>query len=144
MHIVDRDELHYTFQARSGSATTCFEKPLRVTLKKDDWLCEPVLWVKWFHLGAAGARSECKVVSVEAQPFADAVALDAPTMNLVCKYAGKYVKWLQGLDSDLSDVSKKDDMWEETRGFVADADPRKSFGKLSKMRAAPSFWGSRR
>merc|ERR1712032_586535 len=77
---------------------------------EDDWLCEPVLWTSWFHMGSARASSIVDLVSIEAQSFVEIIQTDMPMMHLACKYATNFVGYLNRTPRrDLSDVSKHDE-----------------------------------
>lgn len=73
----------------------------------DDWLCEPILWVPWGHVGAAHALMSSELVSVTSATFIEVMKLDVPTMSFLVSYAQKFAEHLSIIPkSELSDVSK--------------------------------------
>lgn len=71
-------------------------------------LSEPALWSpRWEHLGEVKAQSECDMIAILPQKFADIVTSNPGLLINVRNYAQHYVEWLSLLDVDaLSDVEE--------------------------------------
>jgi len=75
---------------------------------KDDWLCEPILWVRWMHLGVAKAMMPTDMVCVRSDSFIDGVKMDSQTSSLVRRYAQRYAEHLCNIArGKLTDMSKR-------------------------------------
>mmetsp|Transcript_45755 Transcript_45755/g.106238 ORF Transcript_45755/g.106238 Transcript_45755/m.106238 type:complete len:920 (+) Transcript_45755:58-2817(+) len=62
-----------------------------VVIEKGDWICEPALWLDWFHTGYAAAPKSCNLLSIHVKDFTQ-VALEDPQMLVGCRnYARSYV-----------------------------------------------------
>jgi len=80
------------------------EEVLRVG--RDDWICEPSIWVSWACRGNLVAESDTQLINVESKTFIETMQGDAHLMPLMTCYAEVYANWLNNLPSrDLSDVS---------------------------------------
>jgi len=91
--------------------------------KGEDWIAEPVLWTpSWVHQGMLIATTECDLLLVSADKFAEVIRLSPPVHSLVSCYATSFMKWLseQALkdSSSLSDICQGEDVSDTLRGFI--------------------------
>jgi hypothetical protein len=138
MHLVMSGELRYLKTVEFGSNEG-------QDVMKDDWLCEAVLWTPWSHVGVARAVVPTELVSVKSYGFLEVVCNDAQTMNIVCRYAERYVRELSRTGRGLlSDVSTSKETRDHARKLLdedyEDKDPDSP--RSPKMRKSP-FGSSR-
>jgi len=100
MHLVVSGELRYV---KSSDISIDGTETPEV---KDDWLCEPVLWTSWSHMGQARAVATSELVSIQAPPFIDVIRMDQQIQTIIARYARKYVMHLGTIGRGrLSDVT---------------------------------------
>ncbi|CAJ1355620.1 unnamed protein product [Effrenium voratum] len=75
------------FFAMSGTLTYTLENAEPIPLQAPAHFSEMVLWAPWSHCGTMRARSDCKILLVDAQEFHNVVASSKNCQLEVCKYA---------------------------------------------------------
>jgi len=72
------------------------------------WISEASLWTRWSHRGSLVARSECRLMAIDALRLLDSV-MSFPTMHANV-YADKYLEWLNKMSESklLSDIGEGD------------------------------------
>jgi hypothetical protein len=88
--------------------------------KGEDWIAEPVLWTKsWVHRGQLSAIEEGDNMTLDTKSFSDNVKLNPQAHLFTSLYAQNFLVWLNSQDdSDLSDISQGEEMFDECRGFI--------------------------
>merc|ERR1712012_810793 len=78
----------------------------RFTVGIGEWACEVALWVQWNCVGALFAKTECRLLSVEANRFADVIRMfQPPTWALLRRYAKAFMQMLLSVEEeDLTDL----------------------------------------
>jgi len=79
-----------------GAFTYQQDRQAPARLKRGDWACEPTLWTRWIHCGTLRAVSDCTLMSLDAERFAE-IASPFPS-NHASTYAEAFVESLN--DSD--------------------------------------------
>lgn len=70
-----------------------------------EWVCEPVLWTSWAHLGDLFALTECQIVAVDATGFANSVRTNLLLWQYMQLYADSFMKRLNSTDyEELTDL----------------------------------------
>merc|ERR1739845_236398 len=78
-----------------------------VPVKRDDWLCEPTIWVLWSCRGAAQALRETNMIAIDSAHFVDAIGKDSNLLVFMQSYAAAYLSYLNDLElDDLTDASR--------------------------------------
>merc|ERR1712125_113977 len=63
-------------------------------VKKNNWVSESVLWTTWEHLGEFWAKTDGRVLSLNAEHFIDTLKLHSVAMTEGAIYARDFVKEL--------------------------------------------------
>eukprot|EP00747_Dinoflagellata_sp_TGD_P217756 gnl/TRDRNA2_/TRDRNA2_90114_c2_seq1.p1 gnl/TRDRNA2_/TRDRNA2_90114_c2~~gnl/TRDRNA2_/TRDRNA2_90114_c2_seq1.p1 ORF type:complete len:521 (+),score=82.44 gnl/TRDRNA2_/TRDRNA2_90114_c2_seq1:198-1565(+) len=99
---------HMYFVVTGELSYKCYSQPgeSKVTLKAHDWLVEAALWVAWRHRGQARALTDCQIIWVDVNIFADVICKNDAWAPMVVDYARAYIAYLNELEiEDLSDVT---------------------------------------
>mmetsp|Transcript_70575 Transcript_70575/g.204536 ORF Transcript_70575/g.204536 Transcript_70575/m.204536 type:complete len:1547 (-) Transcript_70575:129-4769(-) len=59
-------------------------------LSKGNWLCEPVLWLRWVHVGSAVAKMQSELVILQAEKFQQTMQDSLPQAR---RYARRYLNY---------------------------------------------------
>jgi len=72
---------------------------------KGQWFCEPILWVRWKHVGMLAASTHTELYGLNSQAFIDHSRNSHPDFQEVCVYARYWLKkvWESGVP--VTDVS---------------------------------------
>merc|ERR1712039_1093225 len=74
---------------------------LMFTVGVGEWACEVALWVQWNCIGALFAKTECRLLSVEANRFADVIkSFQPPTWRLLQRYAKAFLQMLLHVEEE--------------------------------------------
>merc|ERR1712032_1586186 len=88
-------------------------------------VCESALWTVWVNVGAAEAKTECKVVALEVVQFAEVMKKDGHAWQMISDYASAFVAWLNDCNrEDLIDFAKADEIKDKLEEFVAATIPK--------------------
>lgn len=77
-----------------------------VVVLEGQWVSEPILWTSWQHVGDLHSSTECQVITINAELFANSFELQGAMRSFVQAYALRYVKHMNqaGLDA-LTDLT---------------------------------------
>jgi hypothetical protein len=90
--------------------------------RREDWACEACLWTEWYALGELSAKTECKLVSIDANAFRQVIEKEFRVWTVVSAYARCYVTFLCNVPRrGLTDVWKAEDKWHVCNGFVKES-----------------------
>lgn len=69
------------------------------------WVCEPVLWTPWIHLGDLEAMQDSQVIQIDSSKFGETVASARKLLLAMRRYAEGFLAHLNEVDKeDLSDL----------------------------------------
>jgi len=97
-----------------------------------EWICEAALWTVWFFRGDLSAKGDCQLLAVDG----DALQEIAKThqKEALRKYAVEYVRELNRIGNDITDLGKSIDSSELIRRAYG-----VSRGRDSKHQSTPFF-----
>jgi len=96
--------LKYTF-GQSEDDEPKFE--LSEELSRGQWVCEPVLWTPWVHLGDLHACRESQLMLIDSAKFGAAVSRQCRFWFRTRNYAKRFIAHLNEVDKDkLTDLSQ--------------------------------------
>jgi hypothetical protein len=111
-------------------------------LKERDWVGEASLWTEWHTLGRLQAISECKMICIDAEPFAAVMHGDLSVWQLCSHYATKYVEWLCDTPfGKLTDVSIAKEMAPLVINFIGQNPTGSRFSTNTLIRGASNHLG---
>mmetsp|Transcript_14422 Transcript_14422/g.41465 ORF Transcript_14422/g.41465 Transcript_14422/m.41465 type:complete len:466 (-) Transcript_14422:55-1452(-) len=99
----------------------------------EDWVAEPVLWMRhWIHMGLMVAVRDSEIMAVAPDKFVEVMTKNVEVHRFVSRYAQAFGKWLNGSDTQRSDLMKGATMTDEVHSWVhtavtAAADARKGW-----------------
>eukprot|EP00929_Paragymnodinium_shiwhaense_P008429 TRINITY_DN112384_c0_g1_i1.p1 TRINITY_DN112384_c0_g1~~TRINITY_DN112384_c0_g1_i1.p1 ORF type:complete len:1128 (+),score=285.19 TRINITY_DN112384_c0_g1_i1:86-3469(+) len=91
------------------------------TVEKGQWLSEGVLWTKWRHCGTARAKTETRLLVIDADNFAESIS-SFPSDH-ASNYAEEFVKYINSLGKARTDLGSSKD---EVRCMIDLAFPQES------------------
>lgn len=86
---------------------------LKVSLQQKDWLTEPVLFTTWRHRGSLQAMSGAELVAIDPKQFMIVMSVHPKPWQYAVTYAKAFVKFLNSLPDDLTDILRCEDMYQE-------------------------------
>jgi len=82
-------------------------------LKENQWVGEPVLWMRWTHFGTLLARTACEIIGLGAVEFRKVALASEPSAAFFSEYARLFVEHLVKSDNWATDVWMDEDDLEE-------------------------------
>lgn len=81
-------------------------RPALIKVEVENWICQPVLWTKWVHVGDLMAHDDCLLLTLDPAIFVSNVRTVPNVSNHVAEFGRKFVDALNDADAtQLSDVS---------------------------------------
>lgn len=95
----------------------CYDE---IVMSGEDWIAEPVLWVKgWHYLGDLRAKVSTELLRVSPERVIEIVNLNPVAYKMVSFYARGYSDWLNEMDKDkLSDISQGEDVSDQLESLL--------------------------
>jgi hypothetical protein len=120
MYFVCKGELYYKKVTTPISEKASAGEGLERVIMRNEWMCEPALWVQWMTRGSVIADTDCEVVLVDVKAFAECAKNDEIIYAMVTLYAENYAEWLNDQElSSLVDVYVGDKTRKEVEGFCS-------------------------
>lgn len=124
MYFIDDGELQYVEAHPISDLPSLAEEPSMMQLHRrhseegrrlrgdrtrnaqsQEWLCEPVLWTRWVHLGDVHATTECALISIDAAKFGEVLCMNKATWEVASSYCRNYLEALnRKAPQDLCDL----------------------------------------
>merc|ERR1719221_1891510 len=78
-----------------------------------DWLSEPVLYTIWRHRGSLEAMTGAELIAIDPKQFMTVMSVHPKPWHFAVSYAKAFVKFLNALGEDLTDILQCTGMYEQ-------------------------------
>jgi len=103
-----------------GSERQKEHEPTHV-VKKDEWACEQVLWIKWLHRGLLTARMPCEFALLDSVTFRESATRCPETAELCRRYAKIYTEdLLSKAATETKELTDLGDSRENVCGLISE------------------------